>query len=260
MRIVFFGDIIGKPGRRALEVLLPSILKQYCPDYVLANAENSAGGFGITSEIARKLHEMGIQGMTLGNHIYDQRDVDPLLDEDQLLARPANFPKGNPGRGYFILNGNAGPLAVVNLMGRTFMAPLDNPFEIGLNLVKDLSQKTKAIILDFHAEATSEKQAMGIWLDGKVSAVFGTHTHVQTADEKILPHGTGYITDVGMTGPHYSVIGMEAEGPLQTFVYGRRAKFEVATQDIRINGIFLEIDSEGICVKIERINIPFAEN
>lgn len=259
MIVLFIGDIVGKPGRKAIEAVVPGLVKQYSVDFVVANGENAAGGFGLTPDISDKLRAAGIHGITLGNHLYDQKEADELLENERLLARPANFPPGNPGNGYFVLEGLSGTLAVVSLQGRVFMTPIDCPFRVADKIVEELRSTTKAILIDFHAEATSEKQALGIYLDGRVSAVLGTHTHVQTADERILKGGTGFITDVGMTGPHESVIGMEPSAPISKMISARRARFEVAEGDVRFCAVLLDIDREtGQCKKIERmmINVP----
>jgi len=253
MRTLFIGDIIGKPGRVAIQCLLPMIIEQKKIDYIVANGENAAGGFGLTSEVARKIYELGVHGMTLGNHLFDQRDTESMLDDDKFLARPANLPPGSPGRGYFFLDGPAGKLCVINIQGRVFMTPIDCPFRTVLALLPEIKKETNIIIIDFHAEASSEKQALGFYLDGQVSAIFGTHTHVQTSDERILPGGTGFITDVGMTGPYLSVIGMEASGPIAKMVDYRRNRFEVATEDIRLAAVIIDADNDGKCKSIERL-------
>ncbi len=256
MRALFIGDIVGKPGRRAVEELLPELVKKQHVDYVVANGENAAGGFGITAEIVQKLRDAGVHGITMGNHLYDQKEAEELLEEDRFIARPENLPPGAPGVGRYILDSIAGPLGVISLQGRIFMTPIDCPFRVGLMAAQEMRKHTKAIIIDFHAEATSEKQAMGIYLDGTVSAVVGTHTHVQTADERILPKGTGFITDVGMTGPHLSVIGMEPIGPITKMIDAKRCRFEVAKDDIRLCAVLLDINPEsGHCNSIERLMV-----
>lgn len=256
MRVLFIGDIIGRPGRQAVEKHLQNLKKQYSIDYVIANAENAAGGFGITQGISAGLFMIGCDGLTLGNHIYDQVDAETLLEVNPLVARPANLPPGNPGRQWIMVDGAAGPLAVINLMGRVFMSPIDCPFRVCDSVIEEVSRFTKCIFVDFHAEATSEKQALGIYLDGRVSAVVGTHTHVMTADERVLPGGTGYLTDVGMTGPFYSVIGMKQEGPLAKFLTQKRKRFDVATEDVRLCAVVCDIDSQsGKCRSIERIMV-----
>ena len=254
MKVLFIGDIIGRPGRQAVEKHLQTLKKERGIDYVIANAENAAGGFGITIEVATGLFMIGCDGLTLGNHTYDQVDAEALLESNPLVARPANLPPGNPGKSWIMVDGAAGPLAVINLMGRVFMNPIDCPFRVTDALLEEITPRTKCILIDIHAEATSEKQALGIYLDGRVSAVVGTHTHVMTADERILPGGTGFLTDVGMTGPHYSVIGMKPDGPITKMITQKRKRFEVGTDDVRLCAVLIDIDSQsGRCRSIERI-------
>lgn len=256
MRTLFIGDIVGKPGRRAVEEFLPGLVVKHSINYVIANGENAAGGFGLTPEIAQKLRNAGVHGITMGNHLYDQKETEYMLNDDRFIARPENLPPGSPGVGHFILDSVAGPVCVISLQGRIFMTPIDCPFRVGLEIAKEMKKYTKAIIIDFHAEATSEKQAMGIYLDGSVSAVIGTHTHVQTADERVLPKGTGFITDVGMTGPHLSVIGMEPIGPITKMIDAKRCRFKVANDDVRICGVLIDIDLQsGHCITIQRLMI-----
>jgi metallophosphoesterase (TIGR00282 family) len=254
LKVLFIGDIIGRPGRQAVEKHLAKLKAEYGIDYVIANAENAAGGFGITTEVATSLFMAGCDALTLGNHLYDQVDAEYLLEANALVARPANMPPGNPGRPWIIVDGAAGPLAIINLMGRVFMNPIDCPFRVCDAVLEEIKDRTKCVFVDFHAEATSEKQALGIYLDGRVSAVVGTHTHVMTADERVLPGGTGFLTDVGMTGPHYSVIGMKHDGPLTKFLTQKRKRFDVATDDVRLCAVVVDIDSDsGKCRSIQRI-------
>ncbi len=258
VRVLFLGDIFGKPGRKLIRAKLPSLLNEYRIDFCTANVENAAGGFGITPEIANDLLNCGIDLLTSGNHIWSKRAIIPYLSAQPRLLRPHNYPKGTPGTGIFIGDTNCGlRLGVLNLQGRVFMDSIDCPFVNGLAAVEYIRKQTSIIIVDFHAEATSEKQAIGWYLDGHVSAVIGTHTHVQTADERILPRGTAYITDVGMTGPHDSVIGSIPDLALDRFLRQIPVRLEPASGNLRICGVTLEIDeSTGRAISIERINLP----
>lgn len=236
---------------------MPQLKKDWELDFCIANSENAAGGFGVTKEIAAKIFCQGVDVQTSGNHIWDRKEVLPFLDAEQRYLRPANYPEGNPGFGSGIFTARNGTkVAVINLMGRTFMADIDCPFRKAEALLPKLREKTNVIIIDFHAEATSEKQAFGWFMDGRASAVIGTHTHVQTADEKILPGGTAYITDAGMSGAHESVIGIRKEDALERFLTMIPKRFGVAERDIRLLGVLLEIDEQsGLAVKIERVNL-----
>lgn len=245
MRILFFGDIVGRPGRLALAHVLSDWRERYAPDIVLANGENAAGGMGITRSIATELFDLGVEVITLGNHTFSQRDAVPLLETEPRVLRPANYPPGVPGLGSGIFSTPEGPLAVFSLMGRIFMDPLDDPFRAAETLVPLLKQKTHCILLDMHAEATSEKAAMAWMLDGQVSAVIGTHTHVQTADERVLPAGTAFITDVGMVGPRDSILGVQREIIIQRFHTWMPARFEIAKGPALINAVYLEIDNRS---------------
>src|SRR5713101_4233358 len=209
LTILCVGDVFGEPGRRAVQVLLPKLKKQYDVDLAIVNVENSAGGFGVTPQMARAFLEQGVDVMTSGNHIWDKKEIVEHIAKDNLLLRPANFPSGTPGSGYVTVKAGPHKVAVLNLMGRVFMLPIDCPFRKADEILPELRKDTPIIIVDMHAEATSESQAMGWHLDGRVSAVVGTHRHVQTADERVLPQGTAYITDLGMTGPTDSVIGVD---------------------------------------------------
>ncbi len=259
MNILLIGDIVGKPGRKVIKRLLPHIKSQYNVEFVVANGENGAGGFGLTIDTAKELFNSGIDVLTSGNHIWDKKDIFVELEEGNRILRPLNYPEGVPGKGYTILETETGKrVCVINIQGRIFMPPIDCPFMGIQKLLDSISQDVKTIIVDFHAEATSEKMAMGIFLDGKVSVVAGTHTHVQTADERILPNGTGYITDLGMTGPHDSVIGMEFEKSMKRILYQIPFKLNVAKKNLRLNGIFLNVDDEtGKCKEIKRLDIPY---
>ena len=238
MKILFIGDIFGKPGRDIARRAIPALVERRDIDFVIANVENSAAGFGVTGDIAETILSYGVDVMTSGNHVWDKKEVLEYIPRQPKLLRPANFPAGVPGRGSYLGRTRTGEtVGVINLMGRVFMAPLDDPFAVVLREIEALRAKTRIIIVDFHAEATSEKVAMGWHLDGRVTAVFGTHTHVQTADERILPKGTAYLTDVGMTGPHESIIGVTIEAALGRFLTGMPARFESATGPGRLNAV-----------------------
>ena len=249
--ILAIGDIIGKPGRLAVRELLPGLRQQYRLNLVIANAENAAGGLGLTPDTAEELLNAGIDVLTTGNHIWVHKDIIPCLDNDMPILRPLNYPPGVPGRGY-IINRKA---MVINLMGRTFMSDIDCPFRAVDQLLAELTQKPPVIVVDFHAEATSEKMAMGHYLDGRVSAVLGTHTHVGTADTKLLPQGTAYITDIGMTGPRDSVIGDDTEAVIQRFLTGMHQRLPVARGKSILNSVLVSIDKDsGKAISIERID------
>ena len=250
MLILTIGDIIGQPGRQAVYKFLPDLRQQYEPGMIIANAENAAGGFGLTSVIARELTEAGIDVLTSGNHIWAQKEIIPYLDSELPILRPLNYPPGVPGRGYII----TGQIMVVNLMGRTFMRELDCPFRAMDKLVAEIEPKPPVIIVDFHAEATSEKMAMGRYLDGRVSAVLGTHTHVGTIDAQILPQGTAYVTDIGMTGPMNSIIGDETESVIRRFLTGMPHRLSVGKGKPIFNAIMVEVaEDSGRAINIERI-------
>src|SRR3989338_510842 len=244
MNILCIGDIVGKPGRMAVEGLLAGLKEEFQIDFVVANAENAAGGSGLTSRIAKQLLRAGCDVLTLGDHVWDQKELEGYLGETEAVLRPANFPEGVPGKGWCVQTTASGQkISVVNLLGRVFMRyHLDCPFRTLKNIVEHVRQETPLIVVDMHAEATSEKVAMGHFIDGKASVVFGTHTHVQTSDERILPEGTAYITDVGMTGPHDSVIGQRKEDILKRFLTSMPARFEVDKDDMRLNGIVVRMD------------------
>jgi metallophosphoesterase (TIGR00282 family) len=258
MKLLFVGDVIGKPGRRALQHLLPRLVDRHRADYVVVNVENSAGGFGVTPDVLREIAELPIDVYTTGNHVWDKKEVYDLLEREPRLLRPANYPAGNPGKGVHLGETAAGiPVAVINLEGMVFMSNLDSPFHKADELLKRLDPKYKVILVDFHAEATSEKQAMGFYLDGRVSALLGTHTHVPTADERILPNGTALQTDAGMTGPYESVIGMRADKVLKRFLLQTPSSFEVAKRDVRLAGTLVDIDeATGKARAIERLLVP----
>lgn len=255
MRILFFGDIEGKPGRKGVSRVLAELVGRYEIELVGANVENAAGGFGLTGEIYSQLLEMGIDFMTSGNHIWDKKELPGIVNQLDRLVRPANYSEKAPGSGILLLKAKDIPVAVINLQGRVFMDPSENPFLTIDHLLEGIPKEIKIILVDFHAEATSEKVAMGWYLDGRVSALIGTHTHIQTADERILPKGTAYITDAGMCGPLDSVLGVKAEQALERFITGIPHRFEVASGSVLINAVVLDIDSgTGKAKSIERVN------
>ena len=254
MRILFIGDIVGRPGRMALRELLPALKQQHRPDLVVCNVENAAAGFGLTEPLGQEILACGVDVMTGGNHIWDKKGSEAYLDREERLCRPANFPKEAPGRRYVIREVGEVRVAVISLMGRVFMSPCDCPFRELDRLLHELEEEADLFVVDFHAEATSEKQAMGHYADGRVAAVVGTHTHVATADTCILPNGTAYQTDLGMTGPRRSIIGMDIEPVLRRFLTGMPTRFEVAHDDPRLSGLLVEIDTwSGQATEVERI-------
>ena len=261
MRILFIGDIFGRPGREIARQAMPALIERESLDFVIANVENSAAGFGVTGDIADTILSYGVDVMTTGNHVWDKKEVLDYMPGQPKLLRPANFPAGAPGRGRYLGQTRTGePIGVVNVMGRIFMQPLDDPFAVVLKEIEALRAKARVIIVDFHAEATSEKIAMGWHLDGRVTAVFGTHTHVQTADERILPKGTACLTDVGMTGPHDSIIGVTVEAALGRFLNGLPAKFEAANGPGRLNAVIVTADqATGRATAINRLNLSASE-
>jgi hypothetical protein len=256
MRILFIGDVVGSPGRKIVHDRLADILAQRQIDLCIANGENSASGFGITPRLAEELFACGIEVLTGGNHIWDRKEILDFFAHEPRLLRPANFPNGSPGSGLYTGRAKNGvAYAVLNLQGRTFMTPIDDPFRTAERELAKIPRDVKVIFVDMHAETTSEKQAMGWYLDGKVSVVVGTHTHVATADEHVLPGGTAYITDVGMTGPHDSVIGMDKHGILQRFLDAMPARFAVAEGDVQMNTVLADVDeTTGRARSIERLN------
>ncbi len=258
MKLLFIADVVGQPGRRAVQALVPRLRQQHRLDAVIANGENSAGGSGITGRTAEELLAAGVNIITTGDHLWDQREVMELLQKDDRILRPLNYPPGTPGQGSAILRCSGGAvLAVINLQGRTFMPPLESPFQAILGEVERLRPVTASILIDFHAEATSEKVALARMLDGKVSAVIGTHTHVQTADEQVFPGGTAFLCDGGFTGPHESVIGREIEPIIRRFVTNMPQRFEVAKGRVLLQGAVVEIEeSSGRALSIQRISEP----
>jgi 2',3'-cyclic-nucleotide 2'-phosphodiesterase len=261
MKLLFIGDIFGKPGREIVRRGLPALIEHHEIDFVIANGENAAAGFGITGDIADVLFGYGIDVMTSGNHVWDKKEVLDYIPRQPRLLRPANFPAGVPGRGSYLGRTRTGePVGVVNVMGRIFMTPLDDPFAVALREIEALRAKTRVIIVDFHAEATSEKVAMAWHLDGRATAVLGTHTHVQTADERLLPKGTACMTDVGMTGPHDSIIGVTVEAALGRFLNAMPARFESASGPGRLNATVITADpATGKATRIERLNMSHDE-
>lgn len=258
MKVLIIGDVMGRPGRDALKEFLDRKKSDF--DFVIVNGENAAAGFGITTKIADEFFEMGVDIITSGNHIWDKKEIYKYLDENDSLLRPLNYPKGVPGNGYVIKTNKKGQkLAVINVQGRVFMPEVDSPFDRIEEALAEVKKETSNIIVDFHAEASSEKLAMGWYLDGRTSLVYGTHTHVQTADDRILEKGTGFISDVGMTGAHDSIIGMTIETVLPKFLTSLPSKFEVATGNVKINGLEIEIDKNGLCKSIDRINVSIEE-
>ncbi len=261
MRILFIGDIFGRPGREITRRAIPALVSSGDIDFVIANVENSAAGFGVTGDVADTILTYGVDVMTSGNHIWDKKEILDYIPRQHKLLRPANFPAAVPGRGSYLARTRSGePIGVLNLMGRVFMTPLDDPFAVSLQEVENLRAKARVVIVDFHAEATSEKLAMGWHLDGRATAVLGTHTHVQTADNRILPKGTAYITDVGMTGPHDSIIGVTVEAALGRFRTSMPAKFEAASGPARLNAVVITADpATGKATSIERLNLSAEE-
>ena len=261
IRILFIGDIVGRPGRELIRRGLATLRDYHQIDLVIANVENAAAGFGITREIGDELLDRGLDVMTSGNHVWDRKEAIDYIGAEPRLLRPANFPAGVPGNGSYLTRTTAGvSVGVVNVMGRVFMVSIDDPFAVVLKEIEALKQRARVIFVDFHAEATSEKVAMGWHLDGKVTAIVGTHTHVQTADDRILPRGTAYLTDVGMTGPHDSIIGVEIEAALGRFLTGMPVRFEPAEGNPRLNAVIVEADEEtGRALEIERISYGLDE-
>ncbi len=260
INVLFIGDVVGEPGLRIVEMLLPNFKKMYNVDFCIANGENVADGKGITPETAQRLFKAGVNVITTGNHVWDKLQFvkDYLINEPNIL-RPLNYPKGTYGKGYVVYNlpSRNIKIAVINLQGRVFLYPIDCPFRTAEMALAKISKETKIIIVDMHADATAEKMAMGWYLDGRVSAVVGTHTHIPTADGRILPGGTAYITDIGMTGPYDSVIGMEKRSSILRFLYQTPHKYEVAQNDVKFSSVLISIDAEtGKALRIESIIYP----
>ncbi len=261
MNILFIGDVFGRPGRDLVRRGLGPLVHRFAADLVVANVENAAGGFGITREVGDGLAACGVDVMTSGNHVWDKKEALDYVAAEPRLLRPANYPAGAPGRGSVLVRTDDGRgVGVINLMGRVFMHPIDDPFTGAMREIEALAGRTRILVVDFHAEATSEKIAMGWHLDGRVSAVIGTHTHVQTADERVLPGGTAYITDAGMTGPHDSIIGTEREPALARFLTGLPSRFEPASGNPRLHGVVVAIDdATGRATAITRLDYSLAD-
>ena len=255
-RVLAVGDVVGNPGRRACTEIIPRLRREEGVDFVIANGENLAGGSGITEATTRELFARGVDVITSGDHVFKKKEAEALLQKNQRILRPANYPSRVPGHGGTVVTAPGGvKVGVLNLIGRVFLKTVDCPFESAQREVKKLAAETPVIFVDMHAEATSEKVAMGWFLDGKVTAVFGTHTHIQTADEHVLPKGTGYITELGMCGPYYSVIGRDIDAVLQMFLTQMPVKLEVAGEDARLSGAIFDIDpATGKTLAIRRIH------
>jgi 2',3'-cyclic-nucleotide 2'-phosphodiesterase len=256
VKLLFVGDVVGSPGRRALEEVVPKLRESRQPDFVVVNGENSAGGLGITERIAAGMFDLGVDAITLGNHAFRHAEVYEYLDREPRIVRPANYPKRDPGHGHTVVEKDGVRLAVVNLAGTVFLDAARSPFAEADAILAELRDKADHVLVDFHAEATSEKVAMGWYLDGRVTACVGTHTHVPTADARVLDKGTAYITDVGMTGPRRSVIGVEREPAIRRFLTRTPVKFETAQGDPWLNGVLVEAGEDGRAVSIEQLLVP----
>lgn len=257
LNVLFIGDIVGKPGMDLVQTWLPGIIQKYKADLVVVNGENASDGKGCTAKEGKILFDLGVHVLTGGNHTWDKHQSQDYLKIEPRALRPLNYPKGTYGNGYCIVDTKKGKAAVLNLQGRTFMSSIDCPFRSSDWVLPKLKTETKVIIIDFHAEATAEKISMINYLDGQISALVGTHTHVQTSDERIFPNGTGYITDVGMTGPYESVIGMKVTPAINRFIYQTPQKYETAENDSHLCGMFFKVDQEtGKTVELERILFP----
>ena len=255
-RVLFIGDVVGEPGRKALESTLPILIEQHAPDLVVTNGENVAGGLGITERTARKLHDAGTDVITTGNHVYRHAEVYDYLNNSERIVRPANYLESNPGRGYLVHEKDGVRWGIVNLSGQVFVHAAHSPFHVADKILSKLEGKADYVIVDFHAEATSEKVALGWYLDGRALAVFGTHTHVPTADARVLPKGTAYISDVGMTGPRGGVIGVKRDQIIQRFVTQMPVRFETAEEDPWVMGCLVTSDRPGLARSIEQILVP----
>jgi metallophosphoesterase (TIGR00282 family) len=260
LRLAFIGDVVGKSGRRSVADALPRIREEHGSELIIANAENSAGGFGITRKSIEEMERAGVDFFTTGNHVWDKIDGVRLLGDKDNIVRPANYPGEAPGRGVAVVPGTEGRVAVINVQGRVFMPPIDCPFRTADRLIEELPEEVRVIIVDMHAEATSEKIAMGWHLDGRVSLVVGTHTHVPTSDERILPEGTGYVTDVGMTGSYDSILGVKKDAVIERFFTMRPTRFVVSGLDRRCDFVVAEVDDEtGKTTKFEHLQIKLED-
>lgn len=265
MRILFIGDVVGSLGREQIETYLPKLKQKYQPQLTIVNGENAAAGKGITEKIYKQLLSYGADFLTMGNHTFDKKEIFDFIDDADKMIRPANYPEGTPGKGYGFVNVNGIEVAIINLQGRTFLPAIDDPFRYADQLIEEVRKRTPIIFIDFHAEATSEKLALAWYLDGKISALVGTHTHVQTADNRILDNGTAYITDVGMTGPYDGIIGTERDAVIKRFLTQLPVRFEATKKGkAQLSGVVIDIDQRsGQATKIERILItddqPFFE-
>src|SRR4051794_15910708 len=256
MRFLFIGDVVGSPGRRGLAAAMPQLRDRHVPDLVIANGENSAGGIGITEKTAKEMFDAGVDVLTTGNHVYRHREAYDFLDRAERVVRPANYPHSNPGRGHTIVDVGGRRVAVVNLSGSVQLQVARSPFAEVESLLDRLDGEADAVIVDFHAEVTSEKVAMGWFLDGRVAAVLGTHTHVPTADARVLPGGTAFITDVGMTGSRAGVIGVRREQALESFRTQMPVRFDTADEDVWVNGVVVDVRDDGLANSIEQVLLP----
>ncbi|GGH73823.1 metallophosphoesterase [Compostibacillus humi] len=257
MKLLFIGDVVGSPGRDMVKEYLPKLKEKYHPHFIIVNGENAAAGKGITEKIYKQFLEWGAHVVTMGNHTWDKKEIFEFIDDAKYIIRPANFPEGTPGKGMVFIQANGKEIAIINLQGRTFLPAIDDPFQKADELITEAKKRTNIIFIDFHAEATSEKQALGWYVDGRATAVVGTHTHVQTADERILPLGTAYITDVGMTGPYDGILGMERDAVIRRFLTALPVRFEVPKNGrAQLSAVLLTIDEkDGKAKKLERIQI-----
>lgn len=257
INILFIGDIIGNPGLEITQTFLPGLIQKYKADFIICNGENVSDGKGCTEKEAKKLFDLGVHVITGGNHTWDKHQSQEYLKIEPRSLRPLNYPKGTHGNGYYISNIKGEKIAVISLQGRTFMASIDCPFRTADWIITKLKNEANIVFIDFHAEATAEKMALANYLDGKISCLVGTHTHIQTSDERILPNGTGYITDVGMTGPYDSVIGMKSVAAINRFIYQTPQKYETAKDNVHLSGMFFKVDSKtGKTIELERIFFP----
>ena len=255
MKILFIGDVVGNPGRKTVKEMIPKIKKEYGIDFCIANCENAAGGSGITYVVAQELYKSGIDGITMGNHTWSKKEILNFIESDPKIVRPANFPRETPGTGSTILEKDKLKLGLINVQGRVYMSAADCPFKAAERELETLKKQVKVVIVDIHAEATSEKCALAWYLDGRASCVFGTHTHVQTADERILPNGTAYLTDVGMTGPYEGIIGMDRDIIIKKFILHMPERFELAQGKVQFNAVVVDVDERtGRTNSIVRIN------